>query len=76
MGLQQLWFITLAVLFIGFFVLEGFDFGVGMLMEFFGRSADATPPSLRSPPDRQPTSRSPPPARTSGRWPPSIAWSP
>jgi len=49
MGLQQLWFITLAVLFIGFFVLEGFDFGVGMLMEFFGRSADATVPSLRSP---------------------------
>jgi cytochrome d ubiquinol oxidase subunit II len=41
MGLQQLWFIALAFLFIGFFVLEGFDFGVGMLMEFFGRTADA-----------------------------------
>jgi len=47
MGLQQLWFITLAVLFIGFFVLEGFDFGVGMLMEFFGR----TPAALSSDPD-------------------------
>ena len=38
MGLQEFWFITLAVLFLGFFVLEGFDFGVGMLMEFFGRA--------------------------------------
>lgn len=41
MGLQHLWFIILTVLFIGFFVLEGFDFGVGMLMEFFGRSSSA-----------------------------------
>ncbi len=39
MGLQDLWFVLLAVLFVGFFVLEGFDFGVGMLMEFFGRRA-------------------------------------
>ncbi|MDT7792105.1 MAG: cytochrome bd ubiquinol oxidase subunit [Mycobacterium sp.] len=39
MGLQELWFVLLAVLFLGFFVLEGFDFGVGMLMEFFGRVA-------------------------------------
>lgn len=39
MGLQELWFILLAVLFLGFFVLEGFDFGVGMLMGFFGRAA-------------------------------------
>ena len=30
MGLQELWFILLAALFLGFFVLEGFDFGVGM----------------------------------------------
>lgn len=40
MGLQELWFLLLAVLFLGFFVLEGFDFGVGMLMSFFGRAAD------------------------------------
>ncbi|MFL0294544.1 cytochrome d ubiquinol oxidase subunit II [Mycobacterium sp. SMC-18] len=40
MALQHLWFIILAALFLGFFVLEGFDFGVGMLMEFFGRAAD------------------------------------
>ena len=37
MGLQDFWFIALAVLFLGFFVLEGFDFGVGMLMKPFGR---------------------------------------
>ena len=39
MGLQDFWFIALAALFIGFLVLEGFDFGVGMLMKFFGRRA-------------------------------------
>ena len=39
MDLQIFWFVTLAVLFVGFLVLEGFDFGVGMLMWFFGRSA-------------------------------------
>jgi len=27
MGLQEFWFIVVAVLFLGFFVLEGFDFG-------------------------------------------------
>ena len=37
MGLQEFWFILVAVLFIGFFILEGFDFGVGMLMEPLGR---------------------------------------
>jgi cytochrome d ubiquinol oxidase subunit II len=41
MGLQDFWFIALATLFAGFFVLEGFDFGVGMLMEFFARRASA-----------------------------------
>ncbi len=39
MDLQIFWFITLAVLFTGFLVLEGFDFGVGMLMAPLGRSA-------------------------------------
>ncbi len=37
MGLQEFWFIVVAVLFLGFFILEGFDFGVGMLMEPLGR---------------------------------------
>jgi cytochrome bd ubiquinol oxidase subunit II len=35
--LQTLWFILIAVLWIGFFFLEGFDFGVGMLLPFLGR---------------------------------------
>ena len=39
MGLQQFWFVVVAVLFLGFFVLEGFDFGVGMLMGWLGRAA-------------------------------------
>ena len=32
MTLQTLWFILIAVLWIGYFVLEGFDFGVGILL--------------------------------------------
>ena len=47
MGLQEFWFIALAALFVGFFVLEGFDFGVGMLMEFFGRTASGDPEKHR-----------------------------
>jgi cytochrome d ubiquinol oxidase subunit II len=35
-GLQHLWFFLIAALFLGFLVLEGFDFGVGMLMVPFG----------------------------------------
>jgi cytochrome d ubiquinol oxidase subunit II len=37
MNLNTLWFILIAVLYTGFFVLEGFDFGVGMLMPFLGK---------------------------------------
>ena len=47
MGLQDFWFIALAALFVGFFVLEGFDFGVGMLMAFFGRVGDDDPEKHR-----------------------------
>jgi len=32
MELTTVWFILIAVLFVGYFVLEGFDFGVGMLV--------------------------------------------
>lgn len=32
MDIQTIWYALIAVLFIGYFVLEGFDFGVGMLM--------------------------------------------
>jgi len=33
-GLQQLWFVLIAVLWLGYFFLEGFDFGVGILLPF------------------------------------------
>jgi len=38
MDLNTLWFILIAVLFIGYFVLEGFDFGVGIWMPFLGKT--------------------------------------
>ncbi|MFD0591674.1 cytochrome d ubiquinol oxidase subunit II [Catellatospora coxensis] len=37
MSLADLWFIAVAVLWTGFFILEGFDFGVGMLHGVVGR---------------------------------------
>jgi cytochrome bd ubiquinol oxidase subunit II len=37
MEYQVIWFILIAILFIGYFVLEGFDFGVGILMPFLGK---------------------------------------
>ncbi len=37
MDLQTFWFILIAVLFIGYFFLEGFDFGVGILMPFISK---------------------------------------
>jgi cytochrome d ubiquinol oxidase subunit II len=40
MTLNVVWFVLIAVLYIGFFVLEGFDFGVGMLMPFLSRDKD------------------------------------
>ena len=38
MDLNILWFILIAVLYTGFFVLEGFDFGVGILLPVLGRT--------------------------------------
>src|SRR5512139_3105528 len=38
MDLNTVWFILIAVLYIGFFVLEGFDFGVGILLPFLGKN--------------------------------------
>jgi len=37
MDFQILWFVLISVLFIGYFVLEGFDFGVGILMPFISK---------------------------------------
>ncbi len=36
--LNTLWFVLIAVLFIGYFILEGFDFGVGILLPFLGKT--------------------------------------
>src|ERR1700758_4607399 len=38
MTLGDLWLIIVAFLWVGFFILEGFDFGVGMLHSFIGRT--------------------------------------
>ena len=38
MALNTLWFFLIIVLFIGFFFLEGFDYGVGMLLPFLGKN--------------------------------------
>lgn len=38
MDLQMLWFWIVAFLFVGYFILDGFDFGVGMSMPFIGKS--------------------------------------
>ncbi len=39
MSLETLWFVLIAVLWSGYFVLEGFDFGVGMLLRIVGRDS-------------------------------------
>jgi cytochrome bd ubiquinol oxidase subunit II len=38
-ALQVVWFVLLAILWVGYFVLEGFDFGVGMLLRVIGRTS-------------------------------------
>jgi cytochrome d ubiquinol oxidase subunit II len=38
MDLNTIWFVLSSVLFIGFFFLEGFDYGVGILLPFLGKS--------------------------------------
>ena len=37
MDLATLWFFIVGVLFVGYFVLDGFDFGVGMSLPFLGK---------------------------------------
>src|SRR5215213_4716281 len=37
MSLAEFWFVLVAFLFAGYFFLEGFDFGVGMLLPVLGR---------------------------------------
>lgn len=38
LSLNELWFLLVGVLFVGFFFLEGFDFGVGMSTKFLART--------------------------------------
>ncbi len=38
MTFQTVWFLLIAVLWVGYFILEGFDFGVGMLHRFVSRN--------------------------------------
>ncbi|MGZ4381541.1 MAG: cytochrome d ubiquinol oxidase subunit II [Gaiellaceae bacterium] len=40
MNLQNLWFVLIVVLWSGYFLLEGFDFGVGMLLPFLPRDEE------------------------------------
>jgi cytochrome d ubiquinol oxidase subunit II len=37
-NLQTFWFVLIAVLWVGYFILEGFDFGVGMLIPFVSKN--------------------------------------
>ena len=47
MDLNKIWFILIAILYIGFFILEGFDFGVGMLLPFLGRGKNSEETDLK-----------------------------
>ena len=38
MSLNTFWFLTIATLWISYFILEGFDFGVGMLLKVIGKN--------------------------------------
>ena len=38
LDLNTIWFVLIAVLFTGFFILEGFDYGVGILLPFVAKS--------------------------------------
>ncbi len=48
MELTTLWFILIAVLWIGYFILEGFDFGVGILLHVLGRNEPERRAMLRT----------------------------
>lgn len=48
MDLSVLWFLVLAVLWTGYLVLEGFDFGVGMLLRPFARTENERRVLLRT----------------------------
>jgi cytochrome d ubiquinol oxidase subunit II len=47
-SLPDLWFVVIAFFWSGYFLLEGFDFGVGMLLPFLPRDEDEREQMLRS----------------------------
>ena len=47
-NLETLWFALIVVLWVGYFVLEGFDFGVGMLLRVVGRTESERGTVLRT----------------------------
>ena len=48
MDLTTVWFALIAVLWIGYFFLEGFDFGVGILLPFLGKNESERRALLRT----------------------------
>jgi cytochrome bd ubiquinol oxidase subunit II len=48
MDLETLWFVLIAVLWAGYFLLEGFDFGVGMLLPLLPRGEEERRTMLRT----------------------------
>jgi cytochrome bd ubiquinol oxidase subunit II len=48
MDLQTLWFVLIAVLWTGYLILEGFDFGVGTLLPVVGRTEAERGQALRT----------------------------
>lgn len=48
MDLELLWFCLIAILWAGYFLLEGFDFGVGMLLPVVGRDDEERSVMLRT----------------------------
>jgi len=48
MELTTVWFALIAILWIGYFVLEGFDFGVGILLPILGRTEPERRQMLRT----------------------------
>ena len=72
MDLQELWFCLIAFFFGAYFVLEGFDLGVGLLLPFLPRNAEDRGVMFRS--IRASSAARAPCARCSRSTPPS-AWS-
>ncbi|NPA26503.1 MAG: cytochrome d ubiquinol oxidase subunit II [Chloroflexi bacterium] len=48
MDLNTVWFLLITILFIGFFFLEGFDYGVGMLLPWLGKTDEERRAILQS----------------------------